>query len=42
MNGKYTARLGPEVARAVATFCTGYAGGVLVVRPLLHKIFPSP
>jgi len=32
---------GPQVTTAVATFCTGYALGDLIVRPILHEIFPE-
>jgi RHS repeat-associated protein len=32
---------GPEAVAAGATFCTGYAAGSLIVRPVLHKIFPG-
>ena len=32
---------GPEAAAAGATFCAGYSAGDLIVRPVLHDIWPS-
>jgi RHS repeat-associated protein len=36
-----SARGGPEAALAAATFCLGYDGSTLLVRPLLHEILPT-
>jgi RHS repeat-associated protein len=35
------ARGGPEAVLAAGTFCVGYDGSTLLIRPLLHEILPS-
>jgi hypothetical protein len=38
--GVRVSRGGPEAVAAYGTFCAGYTAGDLIVRPVLHKLFP--